>query len=333
MIRKHNLDPSLINWIMTITGLGPGIGDVFFVADEDSNYYYWLRDDLKVDPAHLFTNLLTAYNTTTGSRNDCILAAPGAYLATAELAWSKSNTHLIGLGGPNTMGDFYEPNVVFYTSGTAVASTITITGANCQFINVGIQNYGNNAACLTAVTLNNYGCTFKNVTFMGNMTTNQNTTAAAASLYIGTSGHYPIFESCQIGQDVWGARSGANSGQLRFTGSQPNGGQFRNCIFRSISSTASCAMIAVATGTGIGRGWLFNNCHFANFSATATEMNHVFYAPSASGWWPVAMMNCMASGYSRWTDLTDYRIFGNMPIADDGGGLEISLDHTVAGGS
>jgi len=316
--------------------LGLGCGKVRYVvtARETTNLYYnRLRNVNGIKDADIYTTVTDAYNATTSGQNDVVAVTPGAYDEAAEIAWSNANTHLVGLSGPNTMGDYYEPGVVIYTDATDVASVITITGQNTQFYNVAIQNAGNNAACLTALTVNKYACYFENVSLMGMMTTNQNTTAAAAALYIGTDGHTAQFNNCVIGQDVWGTRSGANSGVIRFTGSQPNDGIFRNCVIRSISSTASAAAVAVATGTGIGRGWLFDNCSFINFNSTQTILNQVFYAPTTGAWWPVHLHSCYAFGWDRWTDNSVFDIMADMPQADAGGGLAIEQSVTVANGS
>ena len=185
-------------WLMNQLGIGPGIGEVHYLRNNADTYGDWLRDDLKVDPYFIHTTLARAYAHLTAGRNDVICVTPGAPLESAGLAWDKANSHLVGMSGPNSMGDFYEPQANIYTTGIAVATVINVTGQNSQFINSTINYYGNNAACLSALILNNYGCIFKNSTLMGNMLANQNSTAAAASLYIGTSGHYPILENCQI---------------------------------------------------------------------------------------------------------------------------------------
>lgn len=319
-------------------GIGPigiGMGDIYYmvVAKTTANLFYQKLIANGISEGDIFTSLATAYAATTASQNDVIVATPGAYDETAELAWSNPYTHLVGLAGPNAMGDYYEPGVVIYTDTTQVANVINLTGHNSQFYNVAIQNAGNHAENIAALRLNAYGCYFGNVGLMGMMTANQDSEATAAALYIHTDGHTPIFDNCVIGQDVWGTRDAVNSGVVYFSGSQPNDGLFRNCIFKSISKTATCAMIAAPAANDVGRGWIFNNCTFHNFADDDTQMNQVFYGGAASAYpWPVILHNCMAQGYDRWTDNTDYHIYGNMPVADDGGGLAISLDETVAGG-
>lgn len=328
MIRKHNLDPSLVNWIMTITGLGPGIGDIHFVAPATSNYYFWMRDDLRIDPAHLHTTIADGEERLVDARNDCLLVAPGNYDQDTEIAWDKDFTHLIGLGGPNaTQGDHYEPNVCIYTDATDVASVMTLTGAYCQFHNVQFWQYGNNAACLTAFTLDKYGATFKNVGFKGVATAGVDDVVAAASLYITGNGFYPYFEDCTIGQNEWDAREGANSGQLRFVGAAgaPSNGTFRRCRFLSMSNTNTVAMVAVAGVDYIGRGWLMDNCFFYNESSNQTALNRAFYMnTSGSDNIPCfTLHNCVASGITEWQTDDTSAIVADMPIVAVGGGLAV----------
>lgn len=322
--RGRGLDPAVLAWLMGTLQIGPGIGDVHFVVKEASAYYSWLRDDLKMPAAKIHHTVTAGEDALTASRNDVLCVYPGAYDETAEIAWDKANTHLVGLGGPNVGGDWSEPNVVIYSDGTSVASVITVTGQNCQFHNAVVSNYGNNAACLTAFTLNKYGCVFKNMAFQGVMTAGVDDVVAAASLYIGGNAHYPIFENCIIGQDVWDEREGANSGQLRFTGTtQPNGGVFRNCRFLSRSNTVTVAMVALPANGACGRSWVFDNCHFCNLHTSFTNLNQVFYLNDSAGQ-VITLKDCCAQGFDEWQDADNSRLMSNMPIADDNGGIVIA---------
>lgn len=93
---------------------------------------------------------------------------------------------------------------------------------------------------------------------------------------------------------------------------------------------------AAAGTTHIGRSWVFEDCVFSNFdsrSTVGTNCNEVFHIKTAGASWPVLLKGCAAFGYDRWTDQSaNYQVKGNMPVADDGGGLCIQLDETVAGG-
>jgi len=322
---------------------GPGCGNIKYVVTTkaSTDLYYVMLEEHGVSLNDIYTTLASAYAATTASQNDVIAVCPGAYDETATLDWTKDNTHLIGLGGPNTRSDYSEKNVVIYTDTAAVDYTIHLTGDHCIFLNIGINNAGANAGNYSPLYVDGYGNYFENVTLIGNLTSQQLADDDCASLHIGTNAHNCKWINCDIGEDCWGARSAAYSGQISFIGSQPNGGLFRNCIVRSESQTATCAAVTVYKGaagsTHIGRTWMWDNCLFANFDSrtgSGTNCNEVFCLHDAAGAWPQLMHNCSAYGYDRWTDeSTNYNIKGTMPVADDGGGLAIALDQTVAGGS
>ena len=309
----------------------PMLGKIFYAVPSGSSsslYEEWARTELDIPAELLFTGALApaqAYEAASGDRNDVVCVFPGAYDINTELAWSKANTHLIGMGGPNSFGDWSEPNVVIYSDATDCASVITVTGANCQFLNFTAQNYGNNPACLTAFTLNKYGCRFRNVSFQGVMTAGNDDVVAAASLYIAANGMYPIFEKCVIGQNVWDVREGALSGMLRFTGTTvgPYGGEFRDCRFLSRSETATVAMVALPANKCIGGTWLFDNCSFENFSLDwAANLNQVFYDNCATTH-GILLKGCSAIGIDEWQDADagNNYIGSTMPIVGLGGGL------------
>lgn len=309
----------------------PMLGKIFYAVPQGSStslYEEWARNELDIPAELLFTGALApaqAFEACSGYRNDVVCVFPGAYDIDTELAWSKHNTHLVGMGGPNTFGDWSEPNVVIYSDNVACASVITVTGANCQFLNFTAQNYGNNAACLTAFTLNKYGCRFKNVSFQGVMTAGNDDVVAAASLYIAADGMYPIFEKCVIGQNVWDVREGALSGMLRFTGTTvgPYGGEFRNCRFLSRSDTATVAMVVLPANQSIGGTWLFDNCSFENFALNwVVNLNQVFYDACGTTH-SIILHHCNAVGFGEWqnADAGNNYIASDMPIVGLGGGL------------
>jgi len=307
---------------------GPGCGQIkYVVAAKTSSNYYWdkLRTD-GISDGDIFTTVATAYAATTSGRNDVVAVTPGAYDETSSITWANSNTHLVGLGSPNVMGDYSEYNVVIYTDSTDNASTINMTGNNNQVINCTIQNAGNNAACLTAFTLNGYGNYFKNVSFQGVMTAGNDDTVAAASLYIAAGGSYPIFEDCYIGQNCWDVREGALSGVLRFTGTGAGGpynGTFRRCRFLSRSDTATVAMVALPANYCMHGIWLFDNCTFENYANNwGTNLNQVFY-DNCGTTHGIFLHHCGAIGIDEWQDADagNNYIGADMPIVGVGGGL------------
>lgn len=324
-IRKRNLKPYVMQWLVDKLQLGLGIGDIYYVAASGGVAYQNLLDN-GVPTSEIFSTVGAAYAATTTTQNDVVLMAPGAYVETAEITWSKPHTHLVGLGGSNIGGDYSEPNCVLYTATAAVASTLTVTGRNCQFHNFVVENNADNAGNLTAATIGIYGTHWKNVAFHGHMAATQNTTVAAASLYITGAGMYPLLEDCIIGQSVWGIRSAALSGVLRFTSAgRPNGGIFRRCKLLSYSNTVTCAMVAVPTGTFIGRDWNFEDCSFRNDNPDyGTKLNQVFHLePTGLQKNVINLKNCGAFGFDAWDDTITANILSDMAVPAVTGGLGI----------
>lgn len=137
---------------------------------------------------------------------------------------------------------------------------------------------------------------------------------------------YPIFESCNIGHQVWATRSGANQGVILFNESntQANGGQFRNCNILSVCETATGAFVSVVGTNVLGRGWSFDNCIFDNYT-TGTTMNQAFYqsASNSIGDRAVLLKDCILNtkGCDAWQDSNYGNIYGNQPASNAAGGL------------
>jgi len=338
MIKKRNLDNSLIQWIMTTTGLGPGIGEIKYMAKTASSTSQY-RPQLEtngVDWADIHSTLASAYADVITNRNDIMLVMPGAYDEALTLDWTKDNLHILGCGGPNNRADYSEGNTVIYTDTATVDYTVHLTGDHCIFKNIGINNAGANAGNFGPLYVNGYNNYFENVGLIGNMASQQLADDDCASLHIGTNAHNCKWIDCDIGEDCWGARSAAYSGQISFIGSNPNGGLFRRCYVRSQSVTAAVCMVTVYKGaagtTHVGRGWEFDNCTFHNHAGTTgetTELTKVFYIENPAGdnsCLPVLLKDCSAHGFDKWCDRTNTRIWGTMPKYDDSGGLSCRMD-------
>lgn len=324
--RGRGLDPAVLSWLMGTLGVGPGIGDVHFVCSVTSAYYSWLRDDMQVNPSKIHFSIAAGEDALTASRNDVLLVYPGAYLESAELDWDKNQTHMVGLGGPNVGGDWSEPNVTIYTTGTAVVQPLDVSGNNCQFHGINVNNYGANAACLFAVKVNGYAAWFENCGIKGSFTSAQNGVATSGSLHIAGAGMYPVFKDCQIGQDVWGVRTTANGGVIVYNSSaRPNGSDFINCRILSVGDDANCCMVRIASSTSSGRGHRFDNCIFQHFSSSAnadTTLAKAFYSPSTGVQkHTFTLHDCTALGIDEWQTDDDTVVMSGMPITGLGGGL------------
>ncbi len=97
MIKKRNLDPSLIQWIMATSGFGPMVGDIRYVAPDVSSTSQFRSQlyDMGVDDVE--TSIETALGKTTSYRNDVVLVAPGTYAETVYQA-NMFNKALLGCG-------------------------------------------------------------------------------------------------------------------------------------------------------------------------------------------------------------------------------------------
>lgn len=254
-------------------------------------------------------------------RNDNLRLLPGMYPVTSEIAWDKDNTHIIGLAGPNVGGnDYYHTSsCIIYTVTTEVVDVIDVTGAHCQFHDVNFLNNGDNTANISALNLDGLSAYFKRCGFWNQMCAGTDGTTEGCSLYIDGDGSYPIFEECQIGQNVWDERTGENSGVLNFTGGASDG-TFRNCRFLSRSDTAAVAMVRMSGNYSIGRGWYFDNCLFNNFSTNLSELNQCFYETCVTEF-QVILHNCIAVGIHEWTQSANNGIVSDMPAWYSGGGL------------
>jgi len=224
MIKKRNLDNSLIQWIMTQTSLGPGIGKIQYLMPTTSTTarYNTMMADNGIDAADCHATLAAAYAAITNDRNDIILTFPGLYTATATCDWAKDHAHLLGLGGPNILGRRGRPNVQLHTDTEAVDYTVHLTGDFCQFHNITISNGASGGSAddenLAAVGVAGYGNYFKTVAFRGINSAAQMAAAACSSLEIMAGSGELLFENCNIGSNGWGtARTNTTQGHLLFS--------------------------------------------------------------------------------------------------------------------
>ncbi len=135
MIKKRNLDNSLIQWIMTVTGLGPGIGEVHYVAlaaSATSQYRTNLNAmGVGVDqPIH--STIQAAVTKKVDYRNDVILVLPGTYIETVTDPLF-SGSQLLGCGAM--------PDAVTVQSAAGHALAIgTDAATTASMVNSGIRN-------------------------------------------------------------------------------------------------------------------------------------------------------------------------------------------------
>jgi len=310
MIRKHNLDPSLISWIMATTGLGPGIGEIHYLVKSDSNFYSWLRDDMRIGPAFIHHDLSTAHAAMVTNRNDVLLAYPGQYNTEGDMTWSKSQTHIIGMGThmSNWYGDGGDVSIRNLAA-TDAAYAVNVTGSYCQFHGINFLNLGENAACVSAVKDAGRSNHYYNCNFLGHIRSQQAGTALAADLWIDTTvtaaGHDLLLDGCYVGSSGCATRSASNT-QLLFgpTGTVGAGSNvtLRNTVFGTRTKTAGCSAIKFAANYTCDRLFLIDNCTFYNFydendiTSTVTEVINDDCATTHK----ILVKNSFMTGYASW---------------------------------
>lgn len=97
MIKKRNLDPSLVQWVMGETGLGPIIGEIRYVAPAISSTSQFRAQLNSMGIDDIDTSIDTAISKTVDYRNDVVLVAPGTYAE--SVADNLLHIHILGCGG------------------------------------------------------------------------------------------------------------------------------------------------------------------------------------------------------------------------------------------
>lgn len=338
MIKKRNLDPSLIQWIMTVTGLGPGVGEIFYVAPASSStsQYRTHWQEMGVEKDHkIYTLPSLAYADMTAERNDVMLVAPGKYTETATIDWTKDHAHAIGLGGPNLHQRYGRPNVLLFCDTAAVDYTVHLTGDFCQFHNFMVGNGHSTGSAtadnLSALGIAGYGNYFSRMGFQGVGSATQAAAAACSSVEIMAGAGELTFENCLIGGNTYvTTRSSTTSGQLLLTSTVAGvaNGIFKDCLFLSRSAVAATAMVHRKSQAAYDRAWVFDRCHFDNFNPNwAADLTNVFdgedQSPQTSN---ITLKDCTAFGYTYWMNTNtgagaDKQIRTNSPAVAALGGI------------
>ena len=333
MIKKRNLDPSLIQWVMSQTGLGPGIGELQYVAPASSatSQYRTQLQSMGVNEVHLLPSAAEAKMV--AYRNDVMLVAPGTYTEAATLTWGKSQTHLLGIGNPTWRQG---GKTRIQTTVEAATATIDVTASGVFFGGLNISQNGAFAACVTGLRLSSTYFSARKLDIRGFLQSAVAAVEGASCLEFAHGSSYGFgstFEDCNIG-----TMSGANrtatgaacNGVIYFATSSQNGSpgayvEFHNSRILSRCEDAGGAMVKVLAATwGMDRLVWWNNCLFANYWENyADNLDGAFYFDAtdhASG--KMLLTNCHLAGIDQWQTQDCADLYATMPIVGLGGGIE-----------
>ena len=283
MIKKRNLDPSLVNWINSL-GLGLIVGYILHLVPESSStsqYREWLNGQ-GVKEAKMFTDIKSAYAKMEAYRGDTLLVYPGTYLSTESLAWAKADTKIIGVGSPNQR---YQPSTLggggikLKCTTADVANILNITGDYVSVYGIGTQNTADDDGNLTDILISAKNIHLKECSLRGGTGATQIATAKCGvglmvdngTENVSNAGNGLLVERCTIGSSGNTVRT-VGAGCMAFKCTTPGGGgfgmHFRDCTFSMYSVTSECYAIDAYDAFAFDRDLLFQNCWFYNYGET-----------------------------------------------------------------
>jgi len=337
MIRKRNLDPSLVQWIMSQTGLGPGIGEIKWLvpaASATSQYRTQLRT-WGVDEGDMYTDIVPAEDALVANRNDVLLVMPGAYTMTASLTWDKDQTHMIGLGGPNQR---YCPTTA--TSGaiqfkcvtTSIDSMFAVSGNYCQFQGFQTMNTFSSNANRCDFLISGKNTYFNRMRPRGGNGANQlnHADGGVPVIFAGSAGAGNGFlaENSIFGSAGNNART-VGAGSVLFEGGavcafSPT---FRNCGFEmrcETSGSSNPKLIHLAADYAVDRLLLFDQCTFYNFYENLAAMPDYAIVDACTTTHMIGLKDCFMYGFDYWCNVATF-CFTNTADAVGYGGKSITI--------
>jgi len=288
-----------------VATLPPYTGNWFWVDETNGS------DGNTGGPQDPLKTLSQAHSVCTSGNNDVVVFT-GTIHQTASLAWSKNNTHLIGLDAPLKRGKRARISV---SGSTAFSPLINVTASGCHFKNFGTFSGFTTDALATSYCLSDTGgrnC-YENVEILGfGGTGTAGNTGARAAFISGSTGEN-TFRDCVFGVDT--VTRGVANYTLEFAAAGPRH-HFANCEFEMDASAATPAHIFTAASNAIDRYARFDNCVFRNATGSgATTINQVAkLAASAGG--TFELVNCNWWGATHLETTTTNQIVINNPVTN-----------------
>ena len=329
MIKKRNLDPSLVQWIMSQTGLGPGVGELHWVAPASSSTSQF-RTQLQrwgVEQNYkIHTDPVEAEKAMVANRNDVMLLMPGTYrvadTAAAPMTWTKGHTHMIGLAGHGHL-------INIETITTTGVYAFKNTANTCEFHNIVFKQWGQAEAAKSCVEEHGGYNIWKNCYMMGNIRTNIKALVTASSLLCTDGGgNHDKFMGCKIGHTGGVATTGL-SGVIRVdaTGSLSNS-KFVDCEILQQASDADGSAVLFADAASADRLLLFKDCIFYNFRVdhAGTAPSYVFrHSAGSPTTHDILLKGCARLGYTGWCNNQTF-VFSADAAGNTEGGIAVAAD-------
>ena len=319
--------------VMLGYGMGPGIGDVFFLvgAKASTNAYYMLLNSQGVGDDHIFTDPTTAHAAMTAERNDVLIVTPAEYTLTSGVTWSKTRCHIACAGGPNLR---VQPSTLttgglrFKTVTAAVSYLFEFSGNYCE--SYGLATFNNGAATsnlgdIGIIGKNNY---VKKCDFRGGNNATQNTaTTPYAGVPVvfeaGTNyGNGTTFEECQIGSAGNAVRT-HGAGAVLFLGGGAFDTTFKNSRLEMWTETSGSDVALVklnAASQSADRLMEFDGCTLYNFWTNLASKMSYAVVDGAGTTHNISFKNCSVIGITALSNVATYT-FTNIADAGTHGGI------------
>ena len=277
--------------------------------------------------------LATAYGRCTSGNNDVVFLvgnglATGTQRISAQIAWAKNATHLIGITAPNGINNRARISHASTAPATAFTPMVLVTGSGCYFANFSIfEGFAEATAVVTWEDQGNRNC-YSGVSIQGMGNAGFSDDAAGSADLLLTGGGEHLFQGCTIGLDTV-ARGAANA-NVRFR-SQVARVTFDNCTFLCDAGAATPLFIDANAANSLNRWAMFKNCDFLNglnYGGATVLTAAVSFSASQNG--TIFLNKCSKAGTTDWTatDTGTVRL-GNMPATSgDTGGEYVTSDAT-----
>lgn len=270
-----------------------------------------------------------AYDLLVAGRGDTILLAAGPATGTStnmtvrlteNLAWSKPNTHLIGVS-ENCVGQ--RSRITGPSSGGTFSPVITVSAHGCKFKNISIfDDYTVDPVALKLTGQRNY---FENVNIQGMGAATGADDAAGASLWmVGAAEN--LFRRCVIGLDTI-PRSTTNGEILMASACTRN--KFDDCDIVSYSDNAGHLFVSANTSGALDRWTIFHDCRFHNAPtgiASGTTMTQAMAVHASAGGYIWVTGSSSVVGATDWAAADNGNVFVDRVVAAAGtAGLAVAV--------
>uniref|UniRef100_A0A6M3LAR8 Pectate lyase n=1 Tax=viral metagenome TaxID=1070528 RepID=A0A6M3LAR8_9ZZZZ len=338
MIKKRNLDPSLVQWIMTATGFGPGMGKIKYLCVDGSStsqYEPWLWDQ-GVKESEIFYDLATAYAAMEAYRNDILLVLPGDHIQTAQLTWDKDATALVGCGSLNQrfQGSTYVSGGIRISCVTAaVTDILNITADYFSMYNIGTFNSAANTGNKSDINISGKNFYADHCAFRGGNNATQIANATAGipiwvDSAIAGGGNAMWIKNSMIGSAGNTTRT-KGPGCMYFEGGAAAGFNpvIENCLLSTrceVETGSQTCMILLEANYAVDRELLFKGCNFYNFVENLANKLDVCITDECATTHTITIdQTCTLSGVDAWATPMTY-VQCSAPVGYVTGGIGLN---------